>query len=182
MARTRIDLAQVVSVASILIDEHGLAHLSLSSVATELGVRPSALYTHVDGSDGLHYVVAVHASNGLKSAVRDAAVGVGGREALRSMAIAYREFALDHPGQYAATLAPPPMQRDELISAANELVAVLAQVFRTLGLDTGGSELAAFTLKSGLHGFVAQEVTSSGRADDQFHHLVELLTHIGPTR
>ncbi len=180
MARIRIDLEQVLAAAVVIVDRGGLSELSLSSVALHLGVRPSALYTHVDGSDGLHYVVAVHATNRLTTSVRNAAVGVAGRDALRSMAVAYREYAVAHPGQYASTLVPPTDDHSELARANAELVALLAQVFATLGWEHAQAQSAALALRTGLHGFVALEVTGAMGDDEQFVHLVELLTHRTP--
>ncbi|NNF53646.1 MAG: WHG domain-containing protein [Acidimicrobiales bacterium] len=177
MARIRIDLEQVLAAAVVIVDRGGLAELSLSSVALHLGVRPSALYTHVAGSDGLHYVVAVHATTRLTSSVRNAAVGVAGRDALLSMALAYREYAVAHPGQYAATLVPPTDDHSELVRANAELVALLAQVFATLGCEHAQAQAAAQALRTGLHGFVALEVTGAKGDDEQFAHLVDLLTH-----
>lgn len=180
MARIRIDLDQVLAAAVLIVDRGGLGDLSLSSVALHLGVRPSALYTHVEGSDGLHYVVAVNATNLLITSVRNAAVGVAGRDALLSMAMAYREFAVDHPGQYASTLVPPTLDHSELVRANAELVALLAQVFATLGWEHQQAQAAARALRTGLHGFVALEVIGGTGDDEHFAHLVELLTHRSP--
>lgn len=50
--------ADVVDRAIVVIDEHGLAELSMRRLAGELGVRASALYHHVASKDALLAAVA----------------------------------------------------------------------------------------------------------------------------
>ncbi|MEM7272918.1 MAG: TetR-like C-terminal domain-containing protein [Actinomycetota bacterium] len=188
MPRSRIDRDAVLAAALGVVDAGGLEALTLSNVAEVLEVRPSALYTHVDGTSHLHYVVAVRATTDLTAQVRDAAVGVAGAEALLSMANAYQAFAAEHPGWYAATLAPPPAEGDDgLDQACADLLGVMAAVMRGLGLSEDACQAAAVSMRAGLHGFVAlqpprREAGGTGRAapgDDasvsHFTHLVEAL-------
>lgn len=202
--RPRITADAVSEQAVRLVDERGLAQLTLSNLAVELGVRPSALYTYVSSAEHLHGVVAVSARRTLVHRVRNSAIGVSGPEALRAMALAYRHFALAHPGQYQATLrapAPDPpgdeasgdapaagdSQAEEATEESNpqtELRELLALVFRSVGLDEDSAERAAASMHSALHGFVALEVASSGPdgPDHDFDHLVDLLISMCPTK
>ncbi len=174
-SRTRISLDGVTEAALALADELGLEGLSLTAVAEALGVGPSALYTHVDGLDGLRYTVAVAATHGLTDRVRDAAVGVAGDEALYSLGDAYRGFAHEHPGQYASTLLPPRSTTDELARASRGLLDVIARVFRLTGLDEEASRSAATTTRSALHGFLALEF-AAGPGHQHDRHFRDLLT------
>lgn len=200
--RPRITADAVSEHAVRLVDERGLAQLTLSNLAIELGVRPSALYTYVSSADHLHGVVAFSARRTLVHRVRNSAIGVSGPEALRAMALAYRGFALDHPGQYQATLrAPAPDETDDetpddaavddttdgegATTAPNpqtELRELLALVFRSVGLDADSAERAAASMHSALHGFAALEVASTGRngPNQDFEHLVDLLISMCP--
>ena len=176
MARAKIDLDTVLAAACDLIDHGGLDNLTLSNVAEALGVRPSALYTHVDGAGHLHHVVAVHATAGLAAHVRNAAVGVAGEDAIRSIALAYREFALRHPGQYAALVAPPMADGDALADASASLNEVLALALRSLGMVDGAATRAATSLRSTLHGFVALEAIDAHDVDgEHFEYVVALM-------
>ena len=174
MPRSRIDLDAVIAAAVALIDAGGMEALTLSNVAEVLEVRPSALYTHVDGTRHLHYVVAVAATDNLTSTVRDAAVGVAGRDAVTSVAHAYHGFAMQHPGQYAATVAPPTGDDRELARASDDLLAVLSAVLRGLGIDGPRSTAAAVSMRSSLHGFLALGPVD-GRPDDDGGHFELLL-------
>ncbi len=180
MPRSRIDLDAVVAAAIGLVDRDGMEALTLSNVAEVLEVRPSALYTHVDGTRHLHYVIAVRATHTLTTQVRNAAVGVAGRDAVLSAANAYQQFAAQHPGQYEATLAPPSGDDGALADACAELVDVLALVLQGLGLTDDLADAAATSMRSTLHGFMALgSVDGSGAASDEFldrfDRVVELL-------
>lgn len=159
MPRTRIDLNSVITAAIDLIDTAGLEALTLSNVAEALEVRPSALYTHVDGAGHLHYVVAVAATDNLTSTIRNAAIGVAGRDAVVAVAQAYREFARQNPGQYAATLSPPTADDARLDEACDNLLEVLVMVFQSLGLSEQQAANAAMSMRSMLHGFLALQST-----------------------
>lgn len=173
--RSRISLEGVTEVALALADREGLEAVSLTAVAEALGVGPSALYTHVDGLEGLRYTVAVAATHGLTETVRDAAVGVAGDEAVYSLGTAYRGFAHEHPGQYASTLLPPRSSDDELARASRGLLDVIARVFRLSGLDEEASRSAATATRSALHGFLALEF-AAGPGRDHDRHFRDLLT------
>lgn len=176
MAQARIDLDAVLAAACHLIDHEGIDELTLSNVAEALGVRPSALYTHIDGAGHLHHVVAIRATEGLTAHIRNAAVGVAGADAVRAIAIAYRDFAHRHPGQYAALVAPPSADGDDLADASASLNEVLALALRSLGTVDDGANRSATSLRSTLHGFVALEAIEAHVVDgDHFDHLVTVL-------
>src|SRR5687767_6254544 len=101
MTRPALSSRVVTQAAMDLIDRGGFATLNLSAVADDLGVGPSALYTHVGGLDGLRYRVAVEATTNLTNEIRDAAVGIAGDHALQQIGTAYRRFAHRNPGQFA---------------------------------------------------------------------------------
>ncbi len=173
MARTRIDNAGVIEAACSLADAGGLDALTLSAVAEVLGVRPSALYTYVDGAGHLHHVVAIQATHNLTDHVRRAAIGVAGENAVRAMAEAYRQFARSHPGQYAALVAPPDAVDDQLRVASQSLQDLLVTVLAGLGLDDDIARQAATSMRSMLHGFVALETVAAHEVDaDHFESVV----------
>ena len=160
-----------------VVDDGGLEALSLSAVAQRLGVGPSALYSHVDGLDGLYELVAVGAMRNMVVRVRRAAIGVSGPDALQSLGNAYRDFARTHPGQFRSTIAPPGTACDRMAAAHDELLDVFALVYRAAGLDSPGSLRAARRARSAIHGFVALEAStgSTPAHDDHYTELIELV-------
>lgn len=177
MPRQRLSLSGVTESAMALVDRDGFEALSLSSVADLLGVGPSALYTHVDGLEGLRCLVAVQATNNLTGQVRDAAIGVAGDRAVFAVGRAYRHFALVSTGQFASTLLPP-IRDDDFAHATTQLLEVFALVYRSIGLDPEDSSLAARSTHSAIHGFLALEFitgTTPGH-DAQYRHLLDTIT------
>lgn len=173
MPRNRIDPEDLVLVAVRIVDADGPAELTLSNVAAELGVRPSALYTHVDGSAGLRDVVARRARRNLATSVQASAVGVSGPRALAAIATAYREFARDHPGQYRVSITT-----DHPTAGTDDVRSVLGAVFVASGLDHSAAEASAATAHASLHGFVSMEAGGGLTSAEHFSHMVELLSRL----
>lgn len=177
MVRQQLSLQGVSERAIEVVDERGFDALSLSAVAALLKVRPSALYTHVDGSDGLRYLVAITATENLTEAVRNAAIGTSGDDALSAMGTAYRQFAQRHGGQFASTLLPPRSDNDDLAHANRMLIDVFTRVYTAMGLDTVRAHLAARTTRSAIHGFLALEHAGGTNPDhdDEYLHLLDAM-------
>ena len=150
--------------------------MSLSSVAADLGVATSALYNHCAGLDGLHHQLAVVATNELVQTLRTAAIGTQGDVAIFAMAVAYRGFATDHPGQFAAILRPPIVDDDRLSTANRCVVDTFALVYAGMGFESDRCEFAARSTYCAIHGFLALEHLSTEPASDSnFDHLIGTL-------
>jgi AcrR family transcriptional regulator len=173
MGKVRVPAGSVVDAAVELIDEQGFEALSLSAVAAVLGVRPSALYNHVESLDDLRSRVAVTATERLTDAISTAAMGVAGLAAMRAVAEAYRAFAVDHPGQYSALLRSSP-STGELDRANARLHEVFVSVYKGAGLVGADAEAAARRARQTVHGYVTLQHAGAGSADHaMFDQLVE---------
>ena len=184
MPRQRLDPDTITRMAMAVVDDHGLDALSLSAVAQRLGVGPSALYSHVDGLEGLRQLVAMGAVRAMVTRVQQAAIGVAGPGAVASMGHAYRRFALEHPGQFRSTMAHPGQADDRMAAALNELLDVFALVFSGAGLGRAESAAAARQARSAIHGFVSLEASagSTPEHDSQYLELIEMVCRmIDPT-
>jgi AcrR family transcriptional regulator len=136
-------------------DEVGFENLTLSALALRLGVRQPTLYKHVNGTAGLHREMAIMAKMELADVMRRAAVGRARDEALVAIANAYRAWAAEHPGRYAATVraATPGDLDDE--RAGLEALEVVTDVLRGYGLSGDDAIDATRALRATLHGFVS---------------------------
>lgn len=159
-----------------IVDARGFDALTLSAVAEDLEVATSALYTHCRGLDGLRSLVATAATTALTERVRDAAIGTAGDDALDAIGTAYRTFARDFPGRFAATLRPP-ADDPSFTDANTALVGVFALVYTATGLADDDSHLAARSTRSAIHGFLALEHTigSTPDHDAEYQHLLRTL-------
>lgn len=79
--------------ALALVDEEGLAAVSMRKLARRLGVDPMSLYNHVDGKDALLDGVA----EVLLAAIPAPAPGTGLRETMSALAHGFRAAMLGHP-------------------------------------------------------------------------------------
>lgn len=158
MPRAGLSREAVVAAAADLADDHGLEAVTLAAVAGAVGVRTPSLYNHVGGLDDVRRGVALTALRELGDALRDAAVGRAGDEALVALAHAYRAYARDHPGRYAAVQRAPGAADAELAAAAARAVDALLAVLGGYGLEGDDAIHAARAVRSALHGFVSLEV------------------------
>jgi len=177
--RRGLDRARVVDAAGQIADAEGLGAVTLARVAAALGVRSPSLYNHVAGRDGLLRGLAAQSTRELAEALRRAATGRAGDDAIAAVAEAQRAYALAHPGRYATTVAAPAAGDAEHERAAAEAVDVLTTVLGGAGLD--GDELihAVRGLRSAVHGFAAIEAAGGFALnvdrDDSFRRLVNAL-------
>ena len=157
MPRAGLSTAAVVAAAADIADAEGLDRLTLARVAAAAGVRTPSLYNHVESLDDVRRRVALLALRNLADALRDAAVGRAGDDALVAMADAYRAYARRHPGRYAATQRAPAEGDEEMRAAAKGAVDVVFAILRGYGLEGDDAIHAARAVRSALHGFVALE-------------------------
>ncbi|MDW3220631.1 MAG: TetR family transcriptional regulator [Acidimicrobiales bacterium] len=175
MPRVTIDFDQIIETALRVVDDAGPDGLSLSSVARELGVGPSALYTHVDGLRGLQEAAAIASTRELASELRDAAIGRAGDEAVRSVATAYRSYATAYPGRVSSALRVD--EAPGLDDAVGELDGVFALLGVARGLDREPAAQAGRNVRRALHGFVVSERadTAAGQTDGDYDSFVAVL-------
>lgn len=160
MPRAGLSTDAVVALALDTVDEVGTDALTLAEIAARAGVKVPSLYKHIASLDVLRNAVATAATRELAHTLRLAAVGVSRDEALSRLAHAYREYALRHPGRYAATQrAPVPGDSRDVahVAAAEEVQEVVSATLR--GYDIPDDRLvdATRTLRAALHGFCALE-------------------------
>jgi AcrR family transcriptional regulator len=156
--RVGLNSVRVIEEAEAVVDELGLSNLTLSAIASRLGVQIPSLYKHVPGMAALQREVGVRAKNDLAITLARAAVGRAGYDAILAVAIAYRSWAKQHPGRYATTLRAPAPDEESYVAASNEVLRVVSDVF--VGFDLAGDDLidAIRALRATLHGFIELEL------------------------
>jgi AcrR family transcriptional regulator len=171
----------VVAAAAELTDRDGLAELSLSRVASVLGLHVSSLYNHIDGLDGLRHAVATQALEELGEELWRAALGRSGADALESLARAYRRYIMGHPERFKMVLLNSTTS-PEYFAALARIAAAIEPIMNSLGY-TGVDAVHAHRLFSSMIiGFVVEYELAKGidgppvpPLDDTFEHLVSLI-------
>ena len=156
MSRAGLTHQRVIAAAADIADADGLESVTVARVAARLGVRSPSIYNHVAGLDGLRAGIAAAALGDLHDRLRDAAVGRTGDDALLAVALAYRDYALAHPGRYQALQRAPGDDAEQRARAA-AVVELLARVLEPWGLSEPGTIHAIRALRSAMHGFVDLE-------------------------
>jgi AcrR family transcriptional regulator len=167
--------ARVVDAAGEIADAEGLEAVTLSRVAAAVGMRPPSLYNHIQGRDALLRAVALESLQDQTAAIRDAAVGRSGADAIRAAAVAYRGYAVAHPGRYAATLRAPGPDEEEALAVAATAVSLFVTILAGWGIE--GDEAVHLTrvLRSALHGFVSLETGGGFGLPYDLDHSFDLL-------
>ena len=158
MARAGVTPQRVESVAAAVADEDGWEALTLAAVAGRLGVSVPSLYKHVDGIAGVRRGLTIRAVSELAQRLVEAAVGRSGPDALGPVAHAYREFAREHPGLYAATIVAPTLGDDEHHAASDRVLMPVLAMIDGYGVPADEAIDAARALRATLHGFVSLEL------------------------
>lgn len=130
----------------------GASALSVNAIARELGVSGPALYRYFANRDELLAELVIDAYHDLAGALGVAADRGPGRsphDRVRSLARAWRSFALSEPHRYGLLFAPPvpgyDAHAERLVGAANRVMAVGLDVFASLDSEDklGRPQLAA---------------------------------------
>ncbi len=103
--------------------------------------------------------------------------GASAAARLHRMGHAYRRFATERPGLYAATLRAPAAGERDVAKAAGDLTAFVLRLLASFGLPDEDLVHAARSVRSGLHGFVALEAVGGfglpQSVDESFERLLD---------
>ncbi|PXX69343.1 TetR family transcriptional regulator [Nocardia tenerifensis] len=102
MARARMTDESLVQAAAELADEIGFDNVTVPALARKLGVKDASLYSRLTSARDLRVKIAVLALAEMADKVGEALAGRAGKDALVAFANAYRDYAKQHPGRYAA--------------------------------------------------------------------------------
>ncbi|MEU2223121.1 WHG domain-containing protein [Streptomyces sp. NPDC018347] len=157
MARAGLSAPRLVAAAAEMADEVGLDNVSVSALARRFGVKDASLYSHVRNLQDLRTRLALHAGGELIDRIAAAVAGRAGKEALTAFAGAYREYALEHPGRYAATQLPIDQALIADSPALRRTAEITYGMLRAYGLGEPDLTDAVRLLRSTFHGYCVLE-------------------------
>ena len=164
MPRVGLNTSDVVAAGADLADEIGIHSLSLAALAARLGVKPPALYKHVDSIGDLQHRIATLAMTELGDVLRDALQGNAGAHAIEALFITLRSYIAKHPGRYFATVAAQFQGRnDPLLAAAARVINSIRAVLSGYGIRPDELDHAIRMLRCTVHGYALLQ------AADAFH-------------
>lgn len=156
LPRTGLTAERIVSEATGIVDREGPQALTLNRLADQLGVKTPSLYNHVDGLHDLQRRMTLATIDELAEVCRNAAMGKSGTQALRAIAVAYRQFALERPGTYLMIQAAAPHD-EERVRADYRVLEPLLVTLTGLRVEGDDAIHVIRGIRSALHGFVVLE-------------------------
>lgn len=162
MARARVTAERLTQAAANLADEVGFENVTVSALARGFGVKDASLYSHIRNAQDLRARVAVLALAELADRVAAALAGRAGKDALVAFASAYRDYAKDHPGRYAAMQVELD-QETAATSAAARHAEMTRAILRGYELSEPDQTDAVRLLHSTFHGYVSLEMAGGFR-------------------
>jgi AcrR family transcriptional regulator len=152
MPRAGLTTGAIVEIALGAVDDHGLAGLTLTTVAERAGVATPALYKHVRNLADLQQLIAARVAGEVTADLEAAVMGRSGDDAIRALAATFRAYATRFPERYAAIVAAP-QPGTPAAEAAGRMLDVFLAVLRGYGLEGSQAVHATRALRSACHGF-----------------------------
>jgi AcrR family transcriptional regulator len=178
MVRAGLSAERLTRAGAELADEVGFENVTVSALARRFGVKDASLYAHIRGAGDLRVRIALLALAELADRVGDALAGRAGRQALVAFANAYRDYARQHPGRYAAgQLRLDP--ETAATSAARRHSDMTRAILRGYDVPASQHDHAVRLLHSTFHGYVSLERTGgfdhSGEVEASWVRILEVL-------
>lgn len=157
MARAGLTRDRLARAGAELADEVGFDHVTLAALARGFDVSVPSLYSHVTSTEDLKTLVALLALEEMAESLAEALAGRSGKDALAAFADVYRDYALEHPGRYAA--ARLPLSADTAAASAGPRHAHMTRaILRGYDLADDDQTHAVRLLGSVVHGYVTLEL------------------------
>ncbi|MFD0360786.1 TetR/AcrR family transcriptional regulator [Nocardia sp. GCM10030253] len=157
--RAGLTADKIVLAAAELADEVGFDNITVSALARKFDVKDASLYSHIKNIKDLRCRVSMLAAEEKTDLISAAVAGLAGRDALAAYANGWRQYALTHPGRYAATQMP----LDPVVAAAwpgwRRGIDLTYGMLRAYGLEEPDLTDAVRLLRSTFHGYTNLEAT-----------------------
>ncbi len=89
---------------------------TIHSLARTLKIKPPSLYKHIENYSDLQFMVAAEINRELLDVLKSATHGKKGRDAVWSLTMAYKEYAIKWPGRYLVSTVFPPQTSKKWIN------------------------------------------------------------------
>ncbi|AZQ73039.1 TetR/AcrR family transcriptional regulator [Streptomyces luteoverticillatus] len=161
MVRAGITAAKLTAAAAAMADEQGLEKVTVSALARQFGVRDASLYSHVKNLRELVVRVALLSAEEVADRIAVAVAGRAGKDALVAFADAYRDYALEHPGRYAATQRQFTPEEIGDSVGFHRNIELTYGMLRAYGLTEPDLTDAGRLLRSTFHGYIHLELSGA---------------------
>ncbi len=147
----------VVTLALAVIDEQGADALSLAKIAERAGVAPPSLYKHVNGLAAVRRLVDIRVLTEVTEAIRSAALGYSGADAIAGLLDAYRDYVRRYPNRASALAAPLSFADEDVAKAMHGTAEAAFAGLRAFGFSRDQTVHVTRALRAAVHGFTSLE-------------------------
>ena len=171
----------VVNTAIDCLDKEGETALGVNRVAKALGIKPPAIYKHLDGNTGLRRAVALKIwRDYLTDCQQQVERVTESRELLRTSAQAIRNFAKTYPTRYAVMmqyqLRPTDAEELEIIKTSLRLFQQALQLYE---LSEDSLVDVMRMINAAIYGFIIREnselMTLNRSTDASYEVMIDAL-------
>ena len=153
----------LIGIALSLVEAGGADAVTIAAVAQAAGVKGPSLYKHFADRKALLLATEIAVLNELEAMLRRETKGRTAKQRLRSMATAYRRFALDVPHRYGMIYRRDIGENAELAAACLFSARPLFEELEAAGIKPKDVLAISRTLVAFLHGFVSMEIAQAFR-------------------
>ncbi|MEW9550275.1 TetR/AcrR family transcriptional regulator [Nonomuraea sp. NPDC050783] len=146
-----LSIEEISSAALRLMDAGGVEGLSMRKLAAELDVNPMSLYHHVASKDALVELICATATARMRLPADDDAPW---QEQLRALALAYHQYARQHPALWIHIHNNPRVIADRTMP----LWQVLDRILRLAGVPEGELRRTSDVLHAFVSGLILSEL------------------------
>lgn len=149
-----LDKKTIIEAAANMADEKGVKNVTLTALASELGIKSPSLYKHFRGGlDELSKELMLYGWCSLESEIIRAAIGKSKDDAIIAICYAYRNFVSRHRGLYEAMQWYNMYQSTEHLQATQGVISILFQVLEAYSLNEEQKVHCVRMLRGFLQGF-----------------------------
>lgn len=159
MGRRSLSYENIMKTAIKMVEQKGFNNFSLRELATELQVQPSSLYNHIRGINEIQKAVGLYGIQEMEKGLTEASRGRSMEQALKKMALWYRDYAKNNPELYQAVIGLQMSEDEELKSALKRIVAPIIRVISEKVKEKEHIIHFERAFRSMLHGFISLEMT-----------------------
>jgi AcrR family transcriptional regulator len=169
--------ALIIDAAERIVDHYGWNQLTMAALAEELGVRSPSLYKHVTDLEQVRRLLGLRGIETLADVMCRAVMGKIGRDAIFSIAVAFREMVRNHPGRYEAQIHLAGKRDRDYWAAGARAIEAVSAALASFGFEDDNASASAIAMWSSMHGFVSLEISfaleSAVDFDSAFYRIVD---------
>lgn len=144
---------RIIEVSAKLSEEVGMENLTLKMIADELKIKSPSLYNHIASLDDIKTKLMIYGWKQIEDKMINAAAGVSGYNALRSMSYAFYDYATNNKGIFNAMLWYNKYENEITKQTTSRLFDLLFKILTSLHISQENINHIIRTLRSFLEGY-----------------------------